>query len=266
MVVAAQGEIDLAGAALAVAQDEYPALRPEVYLAKLDEYAARVRAFAGGETNPYRLVASMNYVLFKQEGFRGNRGDYYDPRNSFLNDVIERKKGIPITLSVLYMEVAARAGLKLRGVGFPGHFLVKYEDDEDEIVIDPFDKGEVRTLEDLQTLLDGLYNGKVSLRPEFLAAVTHRQIIHRMLNNLKGIYLSEENLLKALSAAERLVILEPSSAPEIRDRGMLYLKLECFQQAIGDLETYLRLAPDASDIDDVREQVVELKKGAARLH
>jgi len=263
--VAAQGEIDLARAALAVAQDEYPALRPEVYLAKLDEYAARVRAFAGGEGDPYRLVASLNYVLFKQEGFRGNRGDYYDPRNSFLNDVIERKKGIPITLSVLYIEVAARAGLKLRGVGFPGHFLVRHADEE-EMVIDPFDKGEVRTLEDLQTLLDGLYNGKVALRPEFLATVTHRQIIHRMLNNLKGIYLSEENLLKALSAAERLVILEPSSAPEIRDRGMLYLKLECFQQAIGDLETYLRLAPDASDIDDVREQVVELKKGAARLH
>ena len=264
--VASQGDIELARAALTVAQDEYPALRPDVYLARLDEYAARVRAFAGGEADPYRLVASINYVLFKQEGFRGNRGDYYDPRNSFLNDVIERKKGIPITMSILYMEVAARAGLKLRGVGFPGHFLVKYEDDEDEIVIDPFDKGEVRTLEDLQTLLDGLYNGKVALRPEFLAPVTHRQIIHRMLNNLKGIYLSEENLLKALSAAERLVILEPSSAPEIRDRGMLYLKLECFQQAIGDLETYLRLAPDASDIDDVREQVVELKKGAARLH
>jgi regulator of sirC expression with transglutaminase-like and TPR domain len=264
--VAAQGEIDLGRAALAVAQDEYPALRPEVYLAKLDEYAARARTFAGGELNPYRLVASINYVLFKQEGFRGNRGDYYDPRNSFLNDVIERKKGIPITLSVLYIEVAARAGLKLDGVGFPGHFLVKCVDGEDEIVIDPFDKGEVRTLEDLQTLLDGLYNGKVALRPEFLAPVTHRQIIHRLLNNLKGIYLSEENLLKALSAAERLVILEPSSAPEIRDRGMLYLKLECFQQAIGDLETYLRLAPDASDIDDVREQVVELKKGAARLH
>src|SRR5204862_5492345 len=134
-----------------------------------------------------------------------------------------------------------------------------------EIVIDPFDKGEVRTLEDLQALLDGLYGGKVALRPEFVRPVTHRQIIRRMLNNLKGIYLSEENLLKALSAAERLVILEPASAPEIRDRGMLYLKLECFQQAIGDLETYLRLAPDASDIDDVRERVVELKKGAARL-
>src|SRR5262249_8416488 len=155
----------------------------------------------------------------KQEGFRANRTNYYDPRNSFLNDVLERKKGIPITLSVVYLEVARRAGLELRGVGFPGHFLVKCAEGEEEIVIDPFDKGEVRTVEDLQMLLDGLYGGKVALRPEFLAPVTHRQIVQRMLNNLKGIYLSEENLLKALSAAERLVILQPSSAPEIRDRG-----------------------------------------------
>jgi regulator of sirC expression with transglutaminase-like and TPR domain len=265
-VIAAGGELDLARAALAIAQDEYPSLRPEPYLARLDELAARARSFAGSESDACRLIAAINYVLFNQEGFRGNRGDYYDPRNSFLNDVIERKKGIPITLSVLYIEVARRAGLELRGVGFPGHFLVKYEQGDEEIVIDPFDKGEVRMLEDLQTLLDGLYAGKVAFRPEFLAPVTHRQIIHRMLNNLKGIYLSEENLLKALSAAERLVMLDPSSAPEIRDRGMLYLKLECFQQAIGDLETYLRLAPDASDADDIREQVVDLKKGAARLH
>jgi len=242
-VIAAGGEIDLARAALAIAQDEYPSLRPEPYLARLDELAARARSFAGAESDACRLIAAINYVLFNQEGFRGNRGDYYDPRNSFLNDVIERKKGIPITLSVLYIEVARRAGLELRGVGFPGHFLVKYEQGDEEIVIDPFDKGEVRMLEDLQTLLDGLYAGKVAFRPEFLAPVTHR-----------------------LSAAERLVMLDPSSAPEIRDRGMLYLKLECFQQAIGDLETYLRLAPDASDADDIREQVVDLKKGAARLH
>jgi len=265
VVAQAGDDFDLARAALAIAQDEYPALEQEVYIARLDKLAARARDLSGGESDPYRLIAAVNHVLFTQEGFRGNRGDYYDPRNSFLSDVLERKKGIPITLSVIYMEVARRVGLPLHGVGFPGHFLVKYESDDEEIVIDPFDKGEVRTLEELQTLLDGLYNGKVALRPEFLAPVTNRQIIHRMLNNLKGIYLSEENLVKALSAAERLVILDPASAPEIRDRGVLYIKLECFQQAINDFEAYLRLAPDASDAEDIREQLVELKKGAA-LH
>ncbi|HKA34993.1 MAG TPA: tetratricopeptide repeat protein [Candidatus Binatia bacterium] len=265
IVAQAGDDFDLARAALAIAQDEYPALEPEAYLARLDRLAARVRDLAGGKSDPYRMIAALNHVLFTQESFRGNRGDYYDPRNSFLSDVLERKKGIPITLSVIYTEVARRAGLPLRGVGFPGHFLVKYESNDEEIVIDPFDKGEVRTLEELQALLDELYNGKVALRPEFLAPVTNRQIIHRILNNLKGIYLSEENLAKALSAAERLVILDPASAPEIRDRGVLYLKLECFQQAINDFEAYLRLAPDASDAEDIREQLVELKKCAA-LH
>jgi regulator of sirC expression with transglutaminase-like and TPR domain len=265
VVAQAGDDFDLARAALAIAQDEYPALQPEIYLARLDELAGRVRDLARGESGPYRLIASLNHVLFTQESFRGNRGDYYDPRNSFLNDVIDRKKGIPITLSVIYIEVARRAGLPLSGVGFPGHFLVKYESGDEEIVIDPFDNGEVRTLEELQHLLDGVYNGKIAMRPEFLAPVSNRQIIHRMLNNLKGIYLSEENVVKALSAAERLVILEPASAPEIRDRGALYLKLECFQQAICDFEAYLRLAPDASDAEDIRDQLVELKKSAA-LH
>lgn len=265
IVAQAGDEFDLARAALVIAQDEYPALEAEVYLARLDELAARVRCLSGGESDPYRLIASVNVVLFTQESFRGNRGDYYDPRNSFLNEVLDRKKGIPITLSVIYMEVARRAGLPIQGVGFPGHFLVKYESNDEEIVIDPFDKGEVRTLEELQALLDGLYNRKVPLRPEFLAPVTSRQIVRRMLNNLKAIYLGDENFAKALSAAERLVILEPASAPEIRDRGALYLKLECFQQAISDFEAYLRLAPGASDAEDIREQLVELKKGAA-LH
>lgn len=262
--------IDLGRAALAVAADEYPGLRPEVYLARLDALASRARDLSSGETGPYRLIAAVNYVLFTQEGFRGNREDYYDPRNSFLNDVIERRLGIPITLSVLYLEVARRAGLEVRGVGFPGHFLVQYAGPEEEagrIVIDAYDKGEVLWVEELQKILDGLYGaGKVAFRPEFLAPVTSRQILQRMLNNLKSIYLGKENFPRALSAAERLVILDPASAPEIRDRGLLYLKLDSFEQAIGDLEKYLELAPDAADAGDIREQVEELRKGALRLH
>lgn len=259
-------KIDLARAALVIAQEEYPTLEIESYLARLDQLAAIVHYRSAGENNPYRLIASLNHVLFTQEGYRGNHDDYYDPRNSFLNDVIERRIGIPIALSVLYIEVARRAGLRLHGVGFPGHFLVKYSGNEEEIVIDPFDKGEVRTAEELQEMLDRLYGGKVRLQPEFLAPVSNRQIVQRMLANLKAIYLREETFLKAVSVVERMVILDPISAEEIRDRGLLYLKLERFPQAIDDLETYLRLAPDAADTDEIREQVVALKKGAARLH
>jgi regulator of sirC expression with transglutaminase-like and TPR domain len=259
-------EIDLARAALAIAQSEYPALRAETCLTRLDQLAATARDRSAGEGGPYRLIAAINYVLFIQEGYRGNQDDYYDPRNSFLNEVIERRIGIPITLSVLYIEVARRVGLKFHGVGFPGHFLVKYVGEGEEIVIDPFDKGEVRTVEELRQILDGLYGGKLAFRPEFLSPVSNRQIIHRMLNNLKAIYLRREDFLKALSMAERLVILEPTSAPEIRDRGLLYLKLECFQQALDDLETYLSLAPDPQDANGIREQITALKKEAVRLH
>ena len=264
------GPIDLGRAALAVAADEYPDLRPEIYLARLDALASRARDLSSGETGPYRLIAAINYVLFTREGFRGNREDYYDPRNSFLNDVIERRRGIPITLSVLYMEVARRAGLELSGVGFPGHFLIKYagpEEEADRIIIDAYDQGEVLGVEELQAILDGLYGaGKVAFRPEFLAPVAHRQIVERMLNNLKSIYLRKENFSRALSVSERLAILDPASAPEVRDRGLLYLKLDRFEEATRDLEKYLELLPGAEDAAEIREQLAELKKGALRLN
>jgi regulator of sirC expression with transglutaminase-like and TPR domain len=259
-------EIDLGRAALVIAQAEYPSLQVETYLARLDQIAAVVRDRSAGENSPYRLIASLNHVLFTQEGYRGNRDDYYDPKNSFLNDVIERRIGIPIALSVLYMEVARRADLRLHGVGFPGNFLVKYAGDEGEIVVDPFDKGEVRTTEELQEMLDRLYGGKVRLQPEFLSRISNKQIIQRMLANLKAIYRRQENFLKAVSVVERLVILDPISADEIRDRGLLYLKLERASEAVDDLETYLRLASDAADAEEILEQVLALKKRPAQVH
>ncbi len=259
-------EIDLGRAALAIAQGEYPNLEIDPYLARIDLLATRVRDHASIESDPYRVLAATNYVLFTQEGFHGNREDYYDPKNSFLNDVMERRKGIPITLSVLYIEVARRAGLALHGVAFPGHFLVKYAAAEEEIIVDPFHGGEVRSMEELEDMLDELYKGKIAFQPDFLAPVSKSQILKRMLNNLRATYLRQGDFLRALSVAERLVILEPNSAGEIRDRGLLYLKLECFAQALEDLETYLRLALHAEDADEIREQVVFLKKLVTRIH
>ncbi|MFQ5904263.1 MAG: SirB1 family protein [Candidatus Binatia bacterium] len=259
-------EIDLGRASLAIAHGEYPDLDIESYVARMDRLAATVKDRSGGETNPYRLIASINYVLFSQEGFQGNRDDYYDPKNSFLNEVMDRRRGIPITLSVLYMEVARRVGLILHGVGFPGHFLVKYVGREEEIVIDPFHGGEVRGVEELEDLLDKIYGGKVGFQPEFLSPVSKKQILKRMLNNLKAIYLHQGDLLKGLSVIERLVVLEPNSAQEIRDRGLLYLKLECFSQALEDLEAYLRLAFHAEDAGEIREQVVSLRKRVTLIH
>lgn len=258
--------IDLGSAALALAQAEYPELEIQTYVARMDEIAAHVESRAGAEADTYRRIAAMNFVLFQQEGFRGNQTDYYDPRNSFLNEVLDRKTGLPITLSVLYMEVAKRVGLSVQGVGFPGHFLVKCVGPDDEIILDPFHQGEVRTREDLEELLDGIYRGELSFRPEFLSPVSKRQILKRMLHNLKGIYLRRGEFGKGLSVMERLVILEPDSAQEIRDRGLLYLKLECFAQALKDFEAYLAMAADADDQEIIRDQVVSLKKLVTQIH
>ena len=208
----------------------------------------------------------MNTVLFKEMGYKGNREQYYDPRNSYLNDVIERKTGIPITLSVLYIEVARRVGLRLYGVGFPGHFLVKYQEGDEEIVIDAFNNGEVLTHENLEQLLQHLYGGRIAFDPAYVAAIPKKQILRRMLNNLKNLYLQTDEHLKSLAVLEQLIILDPSSEADIRDRGLLYLKLECFIQAAGDLENYLMMAPGADDLKAIRAQLEAIKRRSIQIH
>ncbi len=232
----------------------------------MDRLAMEVTGRSGPEADIYRSIAAVNYVLFRQYGFHGNRDDYFDPKNSFLNEVIERKTGIPITLSVLYMEVAERVGLMLDGVGFPGHFLVKCVGDGEEIVIDPFNGGEIKSREDIDKMLFDLYGGKVVFHSDFLAPSTKKDILKRMLTNLKAIYINRNDLVRSLSALDRLVILDPTSAVDTRDRGVVYLRLECYAQAREDFETYLRLRPDAEDAVLVREQLVRLAKEATRIH
>jgi regulator of sirC expression with transglutaminase-like and TPR domain len=262
----ADDQIDLSRAALTMAACDSPGLNVVDYLAKIDAIASVVRRRSGDETRVYRTLAALNYVLFHELGFRGNREEYFDPRNSFINEVLDRKLGIPISLSVLYIEVARRLGLDLKGVGFPGHFLVKGRAEGDEVVIDPFNGGEIKSRQALDELLYGLYGGQIGFRPEFLDAVTKKQILARMLGNLKAIYWKEGDRAKTLSVVERLLIVEPASAEHVRDRGIIYLKLECFHQARTDFETYLNLKPDAEDAGDVREQIVSLAKQLAQMH
>jgi len=259
-------KIDLGRAALTIALIDYPSLDIPDYLARIDQLAREVTSRLDSEADTYRSLAALNYVLFKRHGFHGNRKDYFDPKNSFLNEVIERKTGIPITLSVLYMEVARRVGLALDGVGFPGHFLVKCVGDADEIVIDPFNGGEIKSREDIDTLLFNLYGGKVLFHSDFLAPSTKKDILKRMLANLKAIYINGNDLVKSLSVLDRLMILDPASAEDARDRGVVYLRLECYAQAREDFETYLRLRPDAEDALLVHEQLVRLAKEVTRIH
>ncbi|MEO6163982.1 MAG: tetratricopeptide repeat protein [Candidatus Binatia bacterium] len=258
--------IDLGRAALTIALAEYPELDCLDYLRRIDSLALEVAERSGTDADAFRSLAALNFVLFSEHGFRGNRDAYYDAENSFLNRVIERKTGIPITLSVLYMEVAQRIGLNFNGVGFPGHFLVKTAIDSNEIVIDPFNGGEIKSSKDLDQMLREMYGGKVGLRPEFLVPVTRKQILLRMLGNLKAIYGRGDELVKMLTVLDRLIILDPNAVEEVRDRGAVYLRLECYGQAKDDFETYLRLAPDARDAAAIRDQLVDLAKHSVLIH
>jgi len=245
---------------LAIAQSEYPDLDVERYLRKIDDFAAQVRDRAGENADAPRLIATLNFVLFTLVGLRGNAPDYYDPKNSFLNEVIERKRGIPISLSVLYIEVGRKAGLDLFGVLFPGHFLVKFANAGEDVVIDPFHRGAILSHAELQQRLDQVYGGGVELEKNFLAPASKKQILTRMLANLKNIYLQREDHDRALGVMQRLLILDPTEPENIRDRGLLYLKQECFLQAKEDLERYLEIAPDAPDAGAVREYLLATLK------
>lgn len=252
-------DLDLAAAALLIAAEEYPQLTMEPYLRRLDLLAERVRDRLSDETAPPVLLQEMSKVLFQEEGFRGNVENFYDPRNSFLNDVLDRRQGIPITLSVLYLEVGWRLGLPLTGVNFPGHFLVRYEGEALAILIDPFHGGDLSFEDEAQTLLDQLYGGSVALQPEHLRTAGKKDIVARILSNLKGIYLTARDDLRALAAVERLILLRPDDPEELRDRGMMLARLDREAEAVPDLRRYLELAPDAADAQGIRMLLKALK-------
>jgi regulator of sirC expression with transglutaminase-like and TPR domain len=256
----------LAEGALLIAAEEYRDLDVQRYLKQIEEMGETLRRRVRPDIGTKDALIALNHYVFDELGFRGNTEDYYDPRNSFLNDVIDRRTGIPITLSVLYMEVARRVDLPLSGVGFPGHFLVKYSDGQQEIVIDPFNGGDIKTSENLRQLLGGLYGSRVPWTTRLLDAVSKRQIVRRMLNNLKFIYLKQRDFVKALTALDRMMIADPNLAEDLRERGAVYQALECFPQAKADLENYLKLAPDAPDAGEIKEQLAALASRSTSLH
>ena len=259
--------IDLVRAALTIAQSEYPNLEVDAYCVRIENLALRVKQQVRNLGHPSESIATLNRVLFKEEGFRGNAEDYYDPRNSFLNDVLDRKLGIPITLAVVYMEVARRVGFPLVGVGMPGHFLLKHYDVEGpEIVIDPFNRGSILTVSDCQRFLDQIYGGQLQLQPEFLTAVSRRQVLVRMLNNLKSIYLSSRNFRKALPIVDLILAIYPRSPEDVKQRAMLRWSLGQTRGALADLDDYLKMSPEASDADEIRQTAASLRRMMATMN
>jgi regulator of sirC expression with transglutaminase-like and TPR domain len=259
--------IDLAGAALAIARTEYPALDIPHYLGRLESLARRVRGRMRNSPTARETIALLNRVLFDEEGLRGNRDDYYDPRNSFLNDVLDRKLGIPITLSLIYLDVARRVGFPIAGTGMPGHFLLKhYEVMAGEILIDPFNRGRIVGNAECQQRLNEIYSGELELQPEFLKAVTHREILARVLNNLRQIYFTQRNFQKGLRVLDLLLAIPPKSPELLRERGLVRLNLEQYFGAAQDLGAYLQVRPEAEDADDVSETLDMLRQLLARLN
>jgi len=264
-----EGDIDLAEAALLIAAQEYHNLDIAAYLARIDGMAAALRRRMRADISPADTIILLNHYLFEELGFSGNSAEYYDPRNSFLNEVLDRRTGIPITLSLVYLEIGRRVGLQLEGVSFPAHFLVKCATHEGVIVLDPYAKGASLGMDDLQRRVKELAGG---IAPDpgrvksLLAAADKREILSRMLRNLKGIYLERKELEKALAASERIITLAPEDADEFRERGQIYLGLECFRAALEDFSHYLWLNPQADDAALIGTRVAELRRVAATLN
>lgn len=262
-------QFNLAEASLLVAQDVYPNLDVPAYLGRLDDIAQAIRKRLASDAFAEQKVLALNYFLFNEMRFVGNVDDYYDPRNSYLNEVLERRTGIPLTLSILYLEVGRRLGLNLKGISFPGHFLVKLSVKRGELVLDPFVGGEAQSEADLrQRLTQVMPEGEAKRVPieRFLEPASSRQVIARMLRNLKGIYLKAQQLEQALAVMHRILLVMPESADELRDRGLLYQRLECFRPALSDLQNYLRRRPEAPDAGDIHAKVVDLKQASSRLN
>jgi len=260
-------QIDLLKASLTIAKLEYPELDVEDYRRRVGALADRVKARVGRLTDSLETLSIINEVLFGDEGFKGNAGDYYDPKNSFFNDVLDRKLGIPITLSVLYMEVARRAGIPVFGVGMPGHFLLKfYEVDGRELFLDAYNSGRLLSPEDCQEKLTEIYNGQIPLDAKFLSPVSRRQILTRMLNNLRSIYMTNRLLKKALAVIDLILVIYPRSSDDVKQRAMLRYQLGHLHAAADDLDEYVKMVPEASDAEEMKQTATAIRRTIALMN
>ncbi len=255
LVLGPEGELNLAEAALLIAKEEQPELDVTHYLNRLDTLAGEVRAKLSAAPASADIIKNLNTRLFREEGLRGDANEYYDPRNSFLNEVLDRKIGIPITLSVIYIEVGRRLGLSLVGVGFPGHFLVKHLDVDGEQILDPFVGGATLSEEQLAAQLKSMYGNNTPFLaqiPQLLTPATKKEILIRMLRNLKGVYLQKADFTRALSVIDRILLIAPDLAVEVRDRGAIHQRLGHLHGAIHDFKKYLELEPKSEDAAGIR--------------
>jgi regulator of sirC expression with transglutaminase-like and TPR domain len=273
---------DLAGPAFLISRLGYANLDPTPYLARLQKMGATVADRLTADdlsADPRGPIETLNQYLFEDQGFAGNTANYDDPRNSFLNQVLDRRVGIPITLALVYIEVARRAGVRVEGVNFPGHFLLRFpfgpdDDHESAVFIDPFHRGAVLSITDCRTLLRHHAGEAITFEPSLLAPATKQQILIRILINLKWIYIRMRSFQQGRALTELLLAINPSALGELRDRGLLAYHLNDFTAALRDLEAYLKFVShaDANNPEDreertnIWEHVKTLRRRMARLN
>jgi regulator of sirC expression with transglutaminase-like and TPR domain len=241
----------------------YPELEPSVVATRFDVLAEAAQPYVAHCASERERACAVAHFLFEVHGLRGNHADYYDPRNSFLNDVMERRLGIPISLSVVFLEVAKRLGVLCEGVGMPGHFLVRYVEGDDITLFDPFHQGRILEVDDCHELLQRAYGQAIELRPEFFQPVGARAILTRMLANLKSIWTKAENWTLALRATRMMLAVNPQDADALRDCALYALQLERWADAIDTLTQYFAIRPDDPNFKTLEGYLAQARRELA---
>ncbi|WAC61888.1 SirB1 family protein [Pseudoxanthomonas sp. SL93] len=270
LAVLADDTVPLLETSLLIARDEYPRLDPDLYDTLAQSYAEHLRHEIDSIDAWPLKMAAINRHLFEELGYTGNHDEYYDPRNSYMNQVFERRLGNPVSLAMVQMEVARRLGVPLDGVSFPGHFLVRLPVDDGLLVMDPFNGGRPLGVDELRERAKPHLGGDIpddNALLHILNPASNRAILVRTLRNLHGVYAEREEWDRAARSADRVLKLSPDQPDALRDRGLSYLKMDYQAGARQDLARYLHLAPDAADAASVREQLVDISASRApRMH
>lgn len=251
--------VDLVEASLVVAMEDAPGLNITPYLREVAEWSDCIRERLQGSRDIERIIQTINQLLFGDLGFHGENEDYYDPRSALIHETLDKHAGLPIALSIVYIEISRRVGMEVSGVAIPGRFLVKLSGSFGQIVLDPFDGGKILQNNELQSLLDEVYGGGVRLREHHLRSFSRKEILARELTHLKAAYLFRKDLARAAASIDRLLILDGDDAAEVRDRAALAARLHDYQGAIDGFERYLALMPHADDAARVYDHIASLR-------
>ena len=249
------GDIDLARAALLISGEVYPDIDVQDYVNTLDSMATDIHVSTAARSSPREVAAAISDYLFLRRGFAGNEDDYYDPRNSYLSQVMDRHLGIPITLSLVFMEVGRRLGLPAEGIGLPGHFIVRIDGEGEGLYVDAFHKGRLMTGRECLQAVQAMFKGRLNLRLEHLLPYSNRQILTRLLGNLKINYMRQSQLRRALGSMDLMVLTEPSVSTNYKERAGMLAQAGRHTLAAADLTKYLELAPQANDAADIQRQI-----------